>query len=220
MSSSTSTPSGLSHLSDRLPAWMGAPLSRRASLGSSKIAMNSKRDSKASSDFPPRSSSRRNNSVSPSRRAGHQSALSEGANLPAASRSVSSLLPLPSFGTSLSNHTAPPRTNGTSLGVEGRSTSPAESTDDAEDEANGRGAGVDDDDLESESGRSGYDFDREIKEGVAAMAGSAVDPLEAKMRNASKIHEIAEREENRVCADCGAAGACLCFVVLCGPGCD
>lgn len=89
--------------------------------------------------------------------------------------------------------------------TETRPTSPGESTDDAEDDSEAPN-GLDDLDLESESGRSGYEFDREIQEGVAAMAGGVVDPKEAKMRNAVKIHEIAMRKENRVCADCGAEG--------------
>ncbi|ORY75010.1 putative GTPase activating protein for Arf-domain-containing protein [Leucosporidium creatinivorum] len=193
LSSSASTPTGLSNLSNRLPPWIGAPLSRRASLGSSKTA--SKRESKSSVEFStPRAFSRRPTSVSPSRR-GHQTTLSEGATSPA-SRSVSSLIPLPSFSTSICNSSSPPD----------RSTSPSDSTDDAADDSEAPNGLADDDlDLESESGRSGYEFDREIQEGVAAMAGSVVDPKEAKMRNAVKIHEIAEREENRVCADCGAA---------------
>lgn len=68
--------------------------------------------------------------------------------------------------------------------------------------------GAEEDDLESETAsNSGYEFDRQIQEGVLATADTAaVDPKEAKMRNAVRIHEIADWPENRVCADCGATG--------------
>lgn len=86
-----------------------------------------------------------------------------------------------------------------------RSHSPGESTD-IEEELERALNGVEDDgDLDSETA-SGYEFDREIKEGVVATADTIVDPKEAKMRNAVRIHEIADRDENQVCADCGAAG--------------
>lgn len=53
---------------------------------------------------------------------------------------------------------------------------------------------------------TGEIFDRDIEAHVKALAGSAVSTSEVKIHNAARIKEIAAREENRTCADCGARG--------------